>query len=53
VLLTSYVYSVYVYLLHDCCVVCWVQVGKKIISGKPSLAVIGDLAKTPYLDELI
>lgn len=27
-------------------------VAKKIINGKPSMAAIGDLSKTPYLDEL-
>jgi ubiquinol-cytochrome c reductase core subunit 2 len=29
------------------------KVAKKILNGKPTLAVVGDLAHTPYLDELV
>ena len=28
------------------------QVAKKVLGGKSSLAVVGDLHQTPYLDEL-
>ena len=29
------------------------QVAKKVINGKPSMASIGDLSETPYLDQLL
>ena len=28
------------------------QEAKKLVAGKPSMAAVGDLSKTPYLDEL-
>ena len=28
------------------------QVAKKVVLGKPSLAAVGDLSNTPHLDEL-
>lgn len=29
------------------------KIAKKVINGKPTLAVVGDLSNTPYLDELV
>lgn len=30
----------------------YLQVSKKVINGKPSMAAVGNLSQTPYLDEL-